>query len=206
MDGDTARRLCSLFVLVILANAVLPDYQFINPIRFPYSSTGNPYVGLFVAIALPINITGPADLFISANFESSYSLPENVSVLSYPPIVSSARLVLYELLESKIKRYGYSGKLCLQRAICETADYTTEHHGVLGDILHVLLTPSSSQKENGLEDYANAETYGRTKGHCEKYKKKCPFSILNAFSVVKDAIRLYDPEYLKKELSFMLKN
>lgn len=60
-----------------------------------------------MAIALPIDIRGPADLFFSANFESSYGLPENQSLLTYPPIFSSTRGFFYKLLETKINGYVY---------------------------------------------------------------------------------------------------
>uniref|UniRef100_A0A6P7GH36 Uncharacterized protein LOC114338049 n=1 Tax=Diabrotica virgifera virgifera TaxID=50390 RepID=A0A6P7GH36_DIAVI len=203
-ENTKFRWLCSLLVLVILVGKVVPQgFQFTNPIRFPYSNTGNPYIGMFVAIAVPIDLRGPADLFFSANFESSYGLPSNQSLLSYPPIYASTRQLIYQLLESKIKGYGYPGKKCLQRAICEAAEYTTENYGVLGDILHVLLTPSTSRNDTNVEDYAKSEEYGRTKGNCKKYKKNCGLSILNLFSVVKDTYAMYNPNTLKKEISML---
>ncbi|CAH1110300.1 unnamed protein product [Psylliodes chrysocephalus] len=144
---------CYCVLLVIFCvKIVAQQYQFINPIRFPFSSVGNPYVGTFVAIALPIDIRGPADLFFSANFESSYGLPENQSLLTYPPIFSSTRGFFYKLLETKING------------------------------------PSSSVKEDAIDDYIESEEFGRKKGHCKKYIKQCPLSILNLFSKVKNYV------------------
>ncbi|CAH1137790.1 unnamed protein product [Phyllotreta striolata] len=164
------------------------EYTFVNPVRFPYSPTGSPYVGTFVAVAMPIDITGPADLFFSFNIEASYGLPENQTEFQYPPLITSTRRFLYNLLESKINEYGYQGKDCLQRAICEAAEYTTLNSGVLGDIVHIILTPSASLKEKNIDDYIESEEFGKKNGHCKKYKKNCPLSILNLVSKVKNYI------------------
>ncbi|KAG5890663.1 hypothetical protein JTB14_034951 [Gonioctena quinquepunctata] len=167
-------------------------YTIPNKIHFPYTTVGNPYVGMFVAIAVPLDLRGPADVFMSMNFEGSYALPQNQTTLTYPPIISSSsRKFLYDLLERKLKGYGYPGKPCLKRAICEAAEYTTKNLGVLGDLLHILLTPSSSKNESSLEDYAESEEYGRTKKHCKKYKKACTFSALDLISVVRNKLHIY---------------
>ncbi|KAG5866872.1 hypothetical protein JTB14_030169 [Gonioctena quinquepunctata] len=87
-------------------------------------------------------------------------------------------------MATKVKsltRYGYAGKECLLRTICEAAEYSTKNTGVLGDILHVLLTPSSSRKQENFLDYENAEQFGNKK-KCESYRQKCPLSVLDAFS------------------------
>lgn len=39
-----------------------------------------------------------------------------------------------------VSRQGYDGKNCLIRSICEAAEYSTKETGVLGDILHILLS------------------------------------------------------------------
>lgn len=44
------------------------------------------------------------------------------------------------LIKSIIFRHGYPGKSCLLRTICEAAEFTFQHEGVLNDILHIVLT------------------------------------------------------------------
>lgn len=56
------------------------------------------------------------------------------------PILLS-RLKMYNILEEKISLSHKDGKKCLLRAICESAEFPLgESNGVLGDILHVILT------------------------------------------------------------------
>ncbi|KAJ8944610.1 hypothetical protein NQ318_011466, partial [Aromia moschata] len=142
---------------------------------------------IFLAIAIPLNNRGLADVFFSMNFEASYSLPQNQTRYVFPPIISDTvtRRFIYNMMETNMQSYGIPGKECLLRAICEGADYTTEGTGVLGDLIHILLTPSTSKEENALNEYQEAEDYGRNKRHCRKYSKNCALSVLNLVSHLK---------------------
>lgn len=78
---------------------------------------------------------------------------------------------------------GYNGHDCLLRAICEAAEIPLGlHNGVLGDIIHVLFTPSSSAKENILYDFYDAEIHG-TMNMCKYYSSNCPESIFDWISI-----------------------
>ncbi|CAH2015916.1 unnamed protein product [Acanthoscelides obtectus] len=146
---------------------------------------------MFVAIAIPLDLRGPADVFFSMNFESSYPLPQNQTQFNYPPIIgSTTRQMIYGYLESKINSYGYPGKECLQRAVCEATEYTTKNYGVLGDIVHILLAPSTSKKESNITDYLEAEEFARKQGHCKKFRENCKLSILNLISKVTSKIKV----------------
>nr|CAI5819692.1 unnamed protein product [Callosobruchus analis] len=126
------------------------------------------------------------------NFEASYSLPQNQTEFTYPPIIGSVtRQMIYGFLESKINSYGFPGRKCLQRAVCEATEYTTQNYGVLGDIVHILLTPSSTKKESNITDYVDAEQFAREQGHCKKYKENCKLSILNLISKVTNKFKGY---------------
>ncbi|GJQ67490.1 hypothetical protein Trydic_g5133 [Trypoxylus dichotomus] len=150
--------------------------QIINKVQFPY---GGPFMGLFLAIAMPLEIPEP-EVFVSYNFEANYLLPENQTTFQYPPIVSNAmevaRRQVYDALEFKLNSHGYTGKACLLRAICEATEYSLQHTGVLADVLHVILTPSTSKSE-GLIDYESAEKYGKENKHCKAYERLCPIAL-----------------------------
>ncbi|CAG9808934.1 unnamed protein product [Chironomus riparius] len=93
-----------------------------------------------------------------------------------------SRKGVYRVLESRISANGIDGKKCLLRAICESASNSLlEANGVLGHILHIILTPSSSKDENLPSEYNKAEELGLKKD-CTKYKRKCDFSLLDALS------------------------
>ncbi|GAB0088585.1 uncharacterized protein DMENIID0001_030420 [Sergentomyia squamirostris] len=94
------------------------------------------------------------------------------------------RKKVYKMLESKLQNNGHRGKACLLRAICESAEGPLhELTGVIGDLLHIILTPSSSVQEDLHPEYYKAEELGRS-GDCSKYKKYCPQCILDYISQV----------------------
>ncbi|XP_023313157.1 uncharacterized protein LOC108910280 [Anoplophora glabripennis] len=171
-----------LTVLIFSGNTNGNGVEVYNPyFHFP---PGSPYMGIFVAVAIPLNNRGLADVFFSMNFEASYSLPQNQTQFVFPPIITDTvtRKFVYNMVESNIQSYGVPGKPCLLRAICEAAEFSTQSTGVLGDLLHILLTPSSSKNDDPMIDYAEAEEYGKNKKHCKKYSKKCSLSVLNLVS------------------------
>ncbi|GAB0088583.1 uncharacterized protein DMENIID0001_030400 [Sergentomyia squamirostris] len=94
------------------------------------------------------------------------------------------RKKIYKMLEGKLRSHGHFGKPCLLRAICEEAEEPIhDHNGVLGDIIHIILTPSTSIREDLHPEYYKAEELGRS-GECSKYKKYCPCNILDYISKV----------------------
>ncbi|XP_066142777.1 uncharacterized protein [Euwallacea fornicatus] len=126
--------------------------------------------------------------------EANYLLPMNDTEYSYPPIipVDSSRMVgifdravLYKLVETKLKSFTkiHEGRNCLLRIICEMTLYSTKDTDVLGDLLHILLSPSSSVNSNLPLEYSQAEAYGNKNKHCKKYTKKCSTNFLDYISV-----------------------
>ncbi|KAK9717656.1 DM4/DM12 family [Popillia japonica] len=168
----------------------LGSTQFTNKVLFPYSPYSSPFVGLFLAIAFPLDLPD-YNVFVSLNLEANYNLPQNVSTYEYPPIVESRSFMdrkdAYAAIENKLEAHGYPGKPCLLRTICEASEYSMEHNGVFADILHIVLTPSSSKSE-GLVEYEEAEKYGSTNLHCKKYVKTCSLSVLDLVSALGDVI------------------
>ncbi|KRT82073.1 hypothetical protein AMK59_4458, partial [Oryctes borbonicus] len=141
---------------------------------------------------------------MSYYFEANYGVPGNETEEEYPPLVARdgttrdlienindeykslktvSRKLVYNIFETKLTTHGYPGHLCLLRAICETGLMSvTEVNGVLGDILHIIFTPSSSKNEEVDDEYKQAEHNGRTKGNCDMYYEGCNISFLDLIS------------------------
>ncbi|CAG9764477.1 unnamed protein product [Ceutorhynchus assimilis] len=169
-------------------DGILSNY--VNPyFHFPY---GAPYMGILTAFAVPLKVQTPGDIFLSVNFEAAYSLPTNQTEFTFPPVIAaSARQLLYEIFERKLESHGYPGRPCLLRAICEGAELSTAGTGVLGDIVHLILTPSSTLNANLTATYQEAEGQATKKGKCKKFRKVCNFSILKLFTWVGDVLNKY---------------
>ncbi|XP_049871742.1 uncharacterized protein LOC126370748 [Pectinophora gossypiella] len=147
--------------------------------------------GTFVAIAVPIDIPDK-NVFVSYNFESNYSVVTNITEIDeviFPnlPVISSrqsrsvTRELAYTVLETRFKEHGMNGRECMLRNICEAAETPLHHNGLLGHIMHIIFTPSSSREE-GLDDaYYEAEADG-LRGDCDKYIDDCPFSLFDVIT------------------------
>ncbi|XP_044758933.1 uncharacterized protein LOC123316777 [Coccinella septempunctata] len=149
-------------------------------------------MGLFMALALPLG--GPyKNAYLAYNFEANYLVPGNETSFEYPPLLGRNidRTLIYKALETKLRSIGYMGKPCLLRIICELASSHTILHanGILGDILHVVFTPSSSKNPDLEEDYEKAEEVGRQVGNCSKFSKKCRTSFLDIVTWLGNSIQ-----------------
>ncbi|XP_022129887.2 uncharacterized protein LOC111003593 [Pieris rapae] len=98
---------------------------------------------------------------------------------------------LYKIIEHMISRYGYSGRPCLLRTICEAAEVPfTYENGLLGEIGHILFTPSSTKdtlSHHTDNEYHAAERLGRSireEGNCESLFPECESSILDTFTEI----------------------
>lgn len=77
---------------------------------------------------------------------------------------------------------GFNGKSCLLRAICEAQQILLNiANGVLGDILHLVLTPSSTKGEIISSDFFDAERNGKH-FDCKSYFENCSKSFLDSIS------------------------
>ncbi|XP_038222138.1 uncharacterized protein LOC119839770 [Zerene cesonia] len=95
----------------------------------------------------------------------------------------------YKVLEHMIERYGYSGRPCLLRTICEAAEVPfTYENGLLGEIGHILFTPSTTKdvlSHHTDNEYHAAERLGRsTNGGCEVLFPECESSVLDTFTEI----------------------
>ncbi|CAG4940034.1 unnamed protein product [Parnassius apollo] len=95
----------------------------------------------------------------------------------------------YKIIEHMVERYGFSGRPCLLRTICEAAEVPFTHeNGLLGEIGHILFTPSTTKdplSHHTDNEYHAAERLGReAEGDCEALFPECESSILSTFTEI----------------------
>ncbi|XP_011166500.2 uncharacterized protein LOC105200564 [Solenopsis invicta] len=155
----------------------------IRSLTFPEHSN----MGIFVALAVPLE--DPLNsISLSYFFEANYVLPPNITYLEPWRRIERRkrnieRATIYRVLESKFESSGYSGRECLLRAICETSAFPLQHNGLIGDIMHVIFTPSTSRHEGLPRDVVEAELVGRN-GSCSKYQLQCPLGLFDLIGVL----------------------
>ncbi|KAH8400705.1 hypothetical protein KR009_000522 [Drosophila setifemur] len=91
-----------------------------------------------------------------------------------------SRTKFYEILSHRFELHGLgSGSGCLLRLICEANSYQLgELNGVLGTLVHIMFSPSSSRYEALPKRYYIAELEGR-RGNCGGYYPQCQHSVLD---------------------------
>ncbi|XP_043288624.1 uncharacterized protein [Venturia canescens] len=158
-----------------------------RPIRafsFPEAST----MGLFFALAVPLEAPRNS-VSLSYFFEATYNLPQNST--DFEPHVQRSerkrrgiqRKTIYHSIQRKFERSGLRGRECLLRVICETSESPLHHNGVLGDIISVIFTPSTSRSENLPRDMLEAELVGRG-DNCSKYYTNCPVGLFDLIGIL----------------------
>ncbi|XP_017061499.1 uncharacterized protein LOC108101598 [Drosophila ficusphila] len=97
------------------------------------------------------------------------------------PVMS--RTNFYIMLKDKLERTGYPSESCLLRLICETnASTLGQVNGLLGSIVHIIFSPSSSSDENLDKVYYQAEWDGHRHGDCSSYARHCEENVLDLIS------------------------
>ncbi|XP_061394604.1 uncharacterized protein LOC133330148 [Musca vetustissima] len=92
------------------------------------------------------------------------------------------RTHFYRILIDKFERSGFEGEPCLLRLICETnSSELGDINGVLGSIMHVMFSPTTSRNENLPLQYYQAEVDG-IHDQCHHYEEVCSQSILDLIS------------------------
>ncbi|XP_063540042.1 uncharacterized protein LOC134749067 [Cydia strobilella] len=93
------------------------------------------------------------------------------------------RKLLYTSIEAMLEKNRLPGRVCLLRTICEAATSQLTHNGVLGDLLHLALTPSTSMEETDVEDCFYEAEYRGILHDCTKYLRHCPISPFDLISI-----------------------
>ncbi|XP_058129393.1 uncharacterized protein LOC131289056 [Anopheles ziemanni] len=98
---------------------------------------------------------------------------------------SFSRKKFYRTIDVNLQRYGFAGKRCILRMICDLAQTPLQHeNGVLGDLLQLIFTPSMSRDENLPVEFYRAEELGRNDRNCSKYRVHCPSNPIDLVSFV----------------------
>ncbi|KAG7189391.1 hypothetical protein KM043_017038 [Ampulex compressa] len=123
-----------------------------------------------------------------------YDLPSNATAFTEPGVsytrATRSRWNIYRAIEKAAGMYGFGGKECLLRAICEAAHAPFNlYHGLLGHLLQILLKPSSTSEEYeeyGDREYRAAERLGEQvpAENCHALYPECRRSLLDVFSTV----------------------
>lgn len=164
-------------------------------------------VTFLCAIGIPVEDLPFETLVSGYALRMQYFLPTNASQLTRiylkpqpitdrrtrakfrPNLSSIYRWILYRGIEMVLQHMGLPGHSCLLRVICEHASHPLSHEsGLLGELLHIVLTPSSSRDETTMSKdhaYQLAERIGRRGGSCAKvYARKCRRSAIDLISVL----------------------
>ncbi|XP_076283261.1 uncharacterized protein LOC143210356 isoform X2 [Lasioglossum baleicum] len=123
-----------------------------------------------------------------------YDMPANATDFTEPGIYYSrqqkSRWSIYRMLEKAAGLYGFGGKACVMKAICEAASTPfDDRHSLLGQLLQVLFKPSSTEEryeEYGDREYRAAERLGEqvSTENCHALYPECRRSVLDVFSTV----------------------
>lgn len=130
------------------------------------------------------------------NFGTNERYFSNVEVVEESPLTDSRkeskntdyhnRWNFYDLVMGAMTHKGYEGKVCLLRSICEAVQVNFSHQsGILGELLHILLNPSTSNdfvSRHSDNEFYFAEQAGLRGDNCEVLFKDCSISILELFS------------------------
>ncbi|KAK2586395.1 hypothetical protein KPH14_010682 [Odynerus spinipes] len=123
-----------------------------------------------------------------------WALPTNGTDFTEPGVYytrgTKSRWSIYKILEKVAAIYGFGGKACLLRAICEAANVPFDvHHGLFGQLVQLFLRPSSTEEEYdeyGDREYRAAERLGEQVAgeNCHALYPECRRSLLDVFSTV----------------------
>ncbi|KAL0270707.1 UNVERIFIED_CONTAM: hypothetical protein PYX00_008017 [Menopon gallinae] len=148
-------------------------------------------MGIYLAVAWPLDLP-QYEISVALNVEANYYLPTNATELAYGPQIPGLRQArdlsrsrIYSLIEDRLEMAGYESRSCLLRTICETSASTVRgHNGLLGELLHIIFTPSSTEDEDISSDYSDAEKAGVDgRENCMRSYPGCPIDLYELFTV-----------------------
>ncbi|XP_038222136.1 uncharacterized protein LOC119839769 [Zerene cesonia] len=164
------------------------------PLVYPYGGTYKFIIGF----SSPVPNRDHISLAFAANFQYQYLQFQNISELSRYYFIKEVsreqrdaelearkdeRLVFYRAVADMLETKGMNGQDCVLRAICEAAQYPVEEDGLVGEVLHIMLTPDYGKTPFDEEDpdyieamspYVDAAVAGRQMFECAFVYNKCP--------------------------------
>ncbi|XP_069676928.1 uncharacterized protein [Periplaneta americana] len=132
---------------------------------------------------------------ISMGLQFNFVMPTNISEFRQtkkPKREAPGQVLLsiYQPLEALLEDYGFEGRACVLRSICEAAGSPFKHEGsdLLDEIAHIILTPSEEDSMTHFDcngnssslqhlqeerDYLVAECLGKTGKDCSAVYADC---------------------------------
>ncbi|XP_058824138.1 uncharacterized protein LOC131684906 [Topomyia yanbarensis] len=103
-----------------------------------------------------------------------------------------SRWTAYKVMEKMGESYGFGGRACMLRSICEAAAAEFTHTGgVFAELFHIVFTPSTTAEplsEHRDNEYYRAEQLGREGAPCKQVFQECKNTILDVFTGVHDPV------------------
>ncbi|XP_013200802.2 uncharacterized protein LOC106143301 [Amyelois transitella] len=178
------------------------------PLVYPYGATYKFIVGF----GCPVPTKEKLGLSFAANFQYQYSQFTNITQLSQYYVFNQIsreqreadwaarrdeRLTFYTAVADLLNTKGFNGQECVLRAICEAAQYPVEEEGLVGELIHILLTPDYGHTPFDNDDpawveamsvYNDAATAGRQMFSCSYIYSGCPEGqgVMELISVLRD--------------------
>nr|XP_018910498.1 PREDICTED: uncharacterized protein LOC109039470 [Bemisia tabaci] len=174
-----------------MVHSMTPPFEILSrPKRYVAYPDGTSS-GLFLGLAFPLPLPRDGIIF-SYIFEANYNLPDNVTQY-FPPSPSEAlksfnRKFLYGILENKFTRAGLDGEECLLRLICDAALTPLDHNGLFGQILDILLRPSTTHEEELPDRIFEAERHGNEMNECNRIYPNCTIDLMDMFTLIEDSL------------------
>lgn len=160
----------------------------VRHIIFPEGTT----MGLFLSATIPLE--NREEVYVGWFFEANYHVPQ------YPQYLFSGnessrtsrgmnRRGTYAMLENVFQKFGFPGRECLLKTICEAVSnpvFLNSQNGLLGDILHIVFSPSSSLDEKLPPAFNIAEERGRNGEDCRLAYPECCIAFLDVITRLQD--------------------
>ncbi|XP_014272031.1 uncharacterized protein [Halyomorpha halys] len=194
-----------VWIFVILKCEAGREWIHRNPRYLPFPMGIGNKLQIIAGFGIPVEIASDS-LTFGYIIKTNYALPTNASQFTNPDEAFAdfskkrMRWSFYEVMINLFTSLSLGGRDCLLRSICEAAYTPLGHNGVLGEILHIILTPSSTVNEitDDSEDYTKAEETGRsstTHDYCSKKFSNCTLSLLDIISKIDGS--LLDDKFLQ---------
>lgn len=193
------------WIIILLASPISAMKEWIhrNPRYLPFPMGLGNKLQIIAGFGIPVQLERDS-LTFGLIVKTNFALPTNASQFTDPEEAfadfskKKLRSSLYDMIIAVFERLTFGGRDCLLRMICEAAYSPISHNGVLGQILHVILMPSTTDNLALHPDFEAAEELGREAGSnldCSEMFKNCSTSLLDVISRLESAP--FEGRYLK---------
>uniref|UniRef100_A0A182Q9R7 Uncharacterized protein n=1 Tax=Anopheles farauti TaxID=69004 RepID=A0A182Q9R7_9DIPT len=138
--------------------------------------------------------TLPRSLNLAVNVQANYRIlpqiifprPETIfkNRAANGEYTDTSRKQFYELVERMLTAWNRNGRTCLLRTICEVAETSLRHNGLIGELFEVVFTPHETDQLSS--EYTMARKYGANGVDCRRMYAECPIGhgLLDTISAI----------------------